>query len=48
MTGKRYTIQTGNNNPILRTISEEIQEINEELFHFAQDLIRVMYRNKGV
>jgi len=48
MTGKRYTIQTGSNNPILRTVSEEIEKIDEELFLFAQDLVRVMYRNKWV
>jgi len=31
MTAKKYTIQTGTNNPVLRTVSEEIEKIDEEL-----------------
>ena len=48
MTNKKYVIQTWTNNPILRTVSEEVEEINEELFHFAEDLIKLMYKNKWV
>jgi len=48
MTGKRYTIQTWNHNPILRAISEEIEKIDDELMLFAYDLIKVMYKNKWV
>jgi len=36
------------NNPILRTISEEIQEIDQELIIFCHKLIVLMYQNKGV
>jgi len=39
-------VQTGMNNPILRTISEEIEEINEELVEFANKLLVAMRRNK--
>lgn len=48
MTGKRYIIQTWTNNPILRAISEEIEKIDDELMLFAYDLIKLMYKNKGV
>jgi len=48
MTGKKYIIQTWTNNPILRTISDKIEKIDEELMHFAGDLVRLMYKNKGV
>lgn len=41
-------IQTGMNNPILRTISEEIQEINQEIIDFCNKLTVLMYQNKGV
>ncbi|MFA6256310.1 MAG: peptide deformylase, partial [Candidatus Absconditabacterales bacterium] len=41
-------IQTGMNNPILRTISEEIQEIDQELIIFCHKLLTLMYQNKGV
>ncbi|HBB03576.1 TPA: peptide deformylase, partial [Patescibacteria group bacterium] len=36
------------NNPILRTISEEIQEINQEIIDFCNKLTVLMYQNKGV
>lgn len=48
MPPKKYAIQTWTNNPILRTISEEIEKIDEELMLFAHDLIKLMYKNKGV
>lgn len=41
-------IQTGINNPILRSISEEIEEINQEVIIFCHKLIVLMYQNKGV
>ncbi|MEI7558265.1 MAG: peptide deformylase [bacterium] len=41
-------IQTGMNNPILRNISEEIQEITQDLIVFCHKLIVQMYQNKGV
>ncbi len=41
-------IQTGMNNPILRSISEEIQEISQELVEFCNKLLMLMYQNKGV
>ena len=41
-------IQTGINNPILRTVSEEIEEINQDLILFCHKLIVLMYQNKGV
>ncbi len=41
-------IQTGMNNPILRNISEEIQEINQEIVDFCNKLIVLMYQNKWV
>ena len=36
------------NNPILRNISEEIEEINQDLIIFCHKLIVLMYQNKGV
>ena len=44
----RYTIQTGDHNPILRTKSELIDEITPEIKEFCQDLIKLMWKNKGV
>lgn len=47
----RYSIkhvQTGMNNPILRSISEEVEEINQELIIFCHKLLILMYQNKGV
>lgn len=41
-------IQTGMNNPILRSISEEVDEINQDLIVFCHKLIVLMYQNKGV
>ena len=41
-------IQTGMNNPILRTVSEEIEEISQELVEFCNKLLVLMYQNKGV
>lgn len=41
-------IQTWPNNPILRTISEEIEEITEDLKIFCKKLILLMRKNKGV
>ena len=41
-------IQTGMNNPILRNISEEVEEINQDLIIFCHKLIVLMYQNKGV
>lgn len=41
-------IQTGMNNPILRTISEDVEEISQELIVFCHKLLVLMYQNKGV
>ncbi len=41
-------IQTGINNPILRSISEEIKEFDEELALFCKKLQVLMWQNKGV
>lgn len=41
-------IQTGMNNPILRSVSEEIQEIDQELIIFCHKLQLLMRQNKGV
>ncbi|MEI6672427.1 MAG: peptide deformylase [bacterium] len=41
-------IQTGMNNPILRNISEEVDEINQDLIVFCHKLMVLMYQNKGV
>ncbi len=41
-------IQTGMNNPILRHISEEVEEISEELIEFCDKLLTEMWENKGV
>ena len=41
-------IQTGLNNPILRNISEEVEEINQDLIVFCHKLVVLMYQNKGV
>ena len=41
-------IQTGMNNPILREISEEVLEINQDLILFCHKLVVTMYQNKGV
>lgn len=43
-----YTIQTGNNNPILRTPSVNIEAITDEIRLFCQDLIKLMRKNKWV
>lgn len=36
------------NNPILRTLSEEIQEFDQELELFCKKLMLLMWQNKGV
>ena len=41
-------IQTGINNPILRNISEEVEEIDQDLIVFCHKLVVEMYQNKGV
>jgi len=41
-------IQTGMNNPILRTISEEVEEVTQDLIVFCHKLLVLMYQNKGV
>lgn len=41
-------IQTGMNNPILRNISEEVEEINQDLIIFCHKLTVLMYQNKWV
>ena len=41
-------VQTGMNNPILRSISEEVEEISQELVEFCNKLLILMYQNKGV
>ena len=41
-------IQTGLNNPILRSISEEVEETSQELVDFCNKLLVLMYENKGV
>jgi len=43
---KKYTIQTGDSNPILRTVSEDVEKITNELKEFCADLIKLMRRNK--
>lgn len=39
-------IQTGNNNPILRSPSEEIQSFSPELVEFCHKLLVLMRQNK--
>jgi peptide deformylase len=39
-------IQTGINNPILRHVSEEIEEITEELGEFCDKLLLLMRENQ--
>ncbi len=41
-------IQTGINNPILRSTSEEVKEISEELIWFCDKLLSAMFENKWV
>lgn len=41
-------VQTGINNPILRSISEEVKEIDQDLVLFSHKLLVMMYENKGV
>ena len=43
-----YIIQTGSNNPILRTPSENVESITEETRLFCQDLLKLMRKNKWV
>jgi len=38
-----YPIQTGVDNKILRTKSQEISNITEDLIDFAGDLLELMY-----
>lgn len=45
---KKYTIQTGDNNPILRSKSEAIDDITPEIKTFCQDLIKLMWKHDGV
>jgi peptide deformylase len=41
-------IQTGINNPILRSVSEYIEEIDEELKDFCDTLMTMMRKHDGV
>ncbi len=41
-------VQTWMNNPILRNVSDEVEEISEELVDFCDKLLVAMYENKGV
>jgi len=41
-------VQTWMNNPILRSVSDEIEEVTEELLEFCDKLLIAMYENKGV
>ena len=43
-----YPIVTWENNPILREISKEVTEFNDELIEFWNALIELMYYYKGV
>lgn len=45
---KKYVIQTGDRNPILRSKSEFIDEITPEIKTFCQDLIKLMRKHDGV
>lgn len=45
---KKYSIQTGDNNPILRTKSESISKITPEIISFCHDLIKLMRKHDGV
>ena len=45
---KFYTIQTWTNNPILRTKSEKITKIDEDLINLWNDMIDLMYENDWV
>ncbi|MFA7718043.1 MAG: peptide deformylase, partial [Candidatus Absconditabacterales bacterium] len=44
----KYTIQTGVNNPILRTMSEEVAGIDDEIRDFFSLLRKAMRENEGV
>lgn len=41
-------VQTGMNNPILRHVSENVEEISEGLIEFCDKLLGAMFENKGV
>jgi peptide deformylase len=41
-------IQTGINNPILRSVSDQIEEIDEELEAFCNTLMIMMRKHDGV
>jgi len=43
-----YKIQTWSNNPILRTISQQIEKIDQNIVSFCKDLLKEMWLNKGV
>ena len=43
-----YPLQTGENNKILRTKSDEIKEINEDMREFAKILSHLMWKYDGV
>lgn len=45
---QKYIIQTGDNNPILRSKSEFVDEITPEIKAFCQDLIKLMRKHDGV
>lgn len=45
---KKYTIQTWDKNPILRSKSEYITEINDDIKDFCKDLIKLMRKHDGV
>lgn len=45
---KKYSIQTWNQNPILRETSMEITEITHDLKEFCNDMIKLMWKNKWV
>ena len=44
----KYTIQTGVNNPILRTISEPVNTVSAEIKEFCTALKRMMWSHDGV
>jgi peptide deformylase len=45
---KLYPIQVGANNPILRSKSEPIKKIDDEIKHFGEILETLMFEYDGV
>ena len=43
-----YNIQVWNNNPILRTISQQVEKIDQNIISFCRNLLREMRLNKWV